>query len=54
MGQQLTLHHIEAKIFPDFQYITDMINLYNNHWMESSKQEYNTILQSHGHSNLID
>ena len=40
MGDQIDHYEIEAKILPDFQFITDMINLHNNHWVESTKEEF--------------
>ena len=43
MGDTVTQHHFKAKILPDFQFITDMINLHNNHWIESSELEFNQI-----------
>lgn len=44
MGLNVTKYEIEAKILPDFQFITDMINLHNQHWLESNEDEFNSVL----------
>lgn len=40
MGTLVSKYDITAKILPDFQFITDMIDLHNNHWAESTEEEY--------------
>lgn len=40
MGNRFFVHDIRAKTFPDFQLIVDMINLHNNHWIESNATEF--------------
>ena len=44
MGDRETLFTFKAKILPDFQFITDMINFHNNHWIDCSESEFNHIL----------
>lgn len=43
MGEQLYKYSVEAKTLPDFHLINDMINKENNHWIESSKEEYESF-----------
>jgi hypothetical protein len=43
MGDRYFHYEIHAKILPDFQLITDMINLHNNHWEEASEEEFEMI-----------
>lgn len=43
MGNQISKYEIEAKILPDFQFITDMINLHNNHWIPSDEEEFDRL-----------
>lgn len=47
MGNRYFLHEIKAKTLPDFQMIVDMINLYNNHWIESNEKEFQRVLATH-------
>ncbi|MGB0805313.1 MAG: hypothetical protein ACPGRC_01395 [Salibacteraceae bacterium] len=42
LGEQISKYEIKAQILPDFQFITDMINLHNNHWVESTEEEFNS------------
>jgi hypothetical protein len=44
MGSHISKYEIKAKILPDFQFITDMINLHNGHWMESNEVEFNRFV----------
>jgi hypothetical protein len=39
MGSKLLKDHILAKIFPEKQFIQDMINLYEDRWIEVSEIE---------------
>jgi hypothetical protein len=47
MGNRYFKHEINAKTFPDFQLIVDMINLHNNHWLESNTEEFEIALEKH-------
>ncbi|MFT4754560.1 MAG: hypothetical protein ACI85Q_002119 [Salibacteraceae bacterium] len=44
MGENVTKISFTAKILPDFQFINDMVNRHNNHWIDSSESEFNKIL----------
>lgn len=44
LGDFVTKYEIKAKILPDFQFITDMIDKHNNHWLESTEEEFEAIL----------
>ena len=46
MGTKLFLHEIQAKTYPDFQLIADMISLHNNHWIPSNELEFTEIYES--------
>ena len=46
MGTKLFLHEIQAKTYPDFQLIADMISLHNNHWIPSNELEFIEIHES--------
>lgn len=39
-GTRAALHVFEAKIFPDRQFIQDMIDIQGGFWVESSKDEF--------------
>ena len=45
LANVVTKYEVQAKILPDFQFITDMINKHNNHWLESSQEEYDAVYQ---------
>jgi hypothetical protein len=47
MGNKLYKYSIEATILPDFHLINDMINKENNHWVESSKNEFEVFEQKY-------
>ena len=40
MGKRYFKYDVHAKILPDFQLITDIINLHNNHWIEATEEEF--------------
>lgn len=39
-GPRAELHIFEAKIFPDRQFIQDMIDMQGGFWVESSEKEF--------------
>lgn len=39
MGERLIMDTIIAKIFPEKQFIQDMINLYEERWIETTEAE---------------
>lgn len=43
MAGFVTKYEMNAKILPDFQFITDMIEKHNNHWIDSTAEEFNTV-----------
>ncbi len=43
LADLVTKYEVKAKILPDFQFINDMIEKHNNHWIESSETEFNEI-----------
>lgn len=43
MGTKFFTHKITAKILPDFQLIRDMETLHNDHWVESTEDEFEEI-----------
>lgn len=43
LGNFYSVHRIKATILPERNYISDMLNLHNNHWVESSESEFTTI-----------
>jgi len=45
-GKLAELHHFEAKILPDRNFIQDMIGMNNGFWMESDAQEFEERLAS--------
>ena len=42
-GKRVEKHLFEAKIFPDHNFIQDMISMHNEHWMEASEEEYRRV-----------
>ena len=44
-GKLIELHHFEAKILPDRNFILDMIEMEGGFWVESSESEYNENLK---------
>lgn len=44
IGKKYHINEFKAKIFPDFNLISDMIKLENNHWLESNEEEFETAL----------
>ena len=44
LGNKLKTYEVEAKIFPEQQFIRDMINLYENRWTEVTEQDFNDFL----------
>lgn len=45
IGKFYSIHHFTATIFPDRNFIYDMIGLHNGHWTEISEEEYTTFLE---------
>jgi hypothetical protein len=39
-GNRAELHHFEANILPDRNFIQDMINMSEGHWVESTEDEF--------------
>ena len=46
LGQQLQKTEISAKIYPEFQFINDMINCYEDRWEIASKSDFDTFISS--------
>ncbi len=46
LGTKLLEDHIKAKIFPEKQFIQDMINFYENRWIEVSEEDLNHFIRS--------
>jgi hypothetical protein len=44
MGTHYSIHHKIASILPDRNFILDMLNYHEGHFMESSEGEYEAIL----------
>lgn len=44
MAGFVTKYEMNAKILPDFQFITDMIEKHNNHWIDSTAEEFNAVM----------
>ena len=44
MGTRLLCDDVEAKIFPEKQFIRDMIDCYENRWLIVSESELNQFL----------
>lgn len=40
LNEKAELHCFTAKILPDFNFINDMIENHNNHWVESNEEEF--------------
>ena len=40
IGNRIILTEINAKIYPEMQFINDMINCYENRWEEIEKADY--------------
>ncbi|MBN8702392.1 MAG: hypothetical protein J0M08_04975 [Bacteroidetes bacterium] len=40
IGNKKIKHSIQAKILPDFNYINDMLQCLDGHWVEIEEQEY--------------
>ena len=40
IGNRIILTEIKAKIYPEMQFINDMINCYENRWEEIEKADY--------------
>ena len=47
IGRRFSIVRYEAKILPDRQFISDMLNLYNGHWVEISEQEFENFVDQH-------
>lgn len=45
-GKLVELHHFEAKILPDRNFIQDMIAMDNAFWVQSSAEEFDDVLAS--------
>ena len=43
-GKFAAVHHFEAKILPDMNFIQDMLSLAGGHWEESSAEEFQQAL----------
>jgi hypothetical protein len=50
MGERYFKYEIHAKILPDFQLITDMINLHNNHWEVANEDDFNRVFSEYKNS----
>jgi hypothetical protein len=44
IGNKYTVKLFTAHILPDRVFIEDMINNYNQHWMEATNEEYESFL----------
>lgn len=45
MGSKLLTHHVKATIFPEKQFIQDLINCYENRWIKVNEAELKTYLE---------
>lgn len=43
-GKKVEVHTFEAKILPDRNFIRDMIDQKDGHWVESSEAEFEEVL----------
>ncbi|NQV52776.1 MAG: hypothetical protein HQ500_06315 [Flavobacteriales bacterium] len=43
-GKSADVHHFEAKILPDRNFIQDMLNMEGGFWVESSPEEFSLHL----------
>jgi hypothetical protein len=46
IGQQLITHKVNAKIFPEQQFIKDMIDCYEDRWDVVSEKDFNRFLNT--------
>lgn len=46
MGSKLLTEHITATIFPEKQFIRDMITFHDNRWIETNKEDLDSFLVS--------
>lgn len=46
MGSKLLSDHVTATIFPEKQFIQDMLNLYEGRWIKTDKEALDTFLLS--------
>lgn len=44
IGNKYTVKSFSAQILPDRVFIQDMINNFNHHWEETTKEEYETFI----------
>ncbi|HIP37066.1 MAG TPA: hypothetical protein EYG85_09450 [Crocinitomix sp.] len=44
MGQKILTHHVKATIFPEQQFIRDMIECYENRWVKTTQKELDIFL----------
>jgi len=45
VGNNYSIHEIEAKILPEFHYVNDLIINHNNHWEVIDEKEYEEVLK---------
>lgn len=45
LGEKLIEHQVEAKIFPEQQFIRDMIDLYENRWEMVNETEFKNFIK---------
>jgi hypothetical protein len=46
LGKKLITHEIVATIFPEKQFIQDMISYHDNRWIEVFKEELNEFIKT--------
>ncbi len=46
LGPQLMRSKITAKIYPEVQFINDMINCYEDRWISVSESDFNSFISS--------
>ena len=44
LGQQILKTEISATIYPEIQFINDMINCYEDRWEETSKHDFEAFI----------
>ena len=44
MGSKLITHNVTATIFPEKQFIQDMLSFHDNRWIETSKEDLDSFL----------
>lgn len=43
-GARIDVHHFEAKILPDRNFIQDMLSMHGGYWVESDETEFNRLI----------